>query len=85
MKKAKASNELAQLNAKDPLPLDRARINQGAAVRRVKRAEKAARKAEAAAAAERELASAAAEKARASAAAATAARQQVCEMGERCL
>ena len=40
MKKAKASNELAQLNAKDPLPLDRARINQGAAVRKQKKAEK---------------------------------------------
>ena len=62
-KKAKASLELAQLNAKDPLPLDRARINQGATVRKVKRAKKKADKA----AKEAELASELAAKARAEA------------------
>ena len=60
----------------DPLPLDRAKINQGAAVRKVKRAQKKADKAAAEAAAERDIAAAAADKARAASAEATAAREQ---------
>ena len=49
-KKMKAKIQLAGLESKDSLPLDRARINQGAAVRKQKKAEKVAKKAEAAAA-----------------------------------
>ena len=40
--KNKAKNELAQLKAEDPLPLRRAKINQGAAVRKSERAAKIA-------------------------------------------
>ena len=40
----RAKQELAMLKAKDPLPLDRAKINQGAAVRKVKKARKKAEK-----------------------------------------
>ncbi len=42
MKKGKAKNELAQLKAEDPLPLRRAKINQGATVRKSEIAAKAA-------------------------------------------
>ena len=41
--KGRASAELAQLKAKDPLPLDRAKINQGATVRKVGKAAKKAK------------------------------------------
>jgi len=40
--KGKASNELEQLKAEDPLPLRRAKINQAATVRKVERARKEA-------------------------------------------
>jgi len=40
MKKAKASNECAQLKAEDPLPLRRAKITQEAAVRKVQKLKK---------------------------------------------
>jgi len=53
----KASNELDQLKAKDPLPLQRAKINQGAAVRKSERATAAAAEARAAATAQAEAAS----------------------------
>merc|ERR1712195_204712 len=56
-KKMKAKIKLAGLESKYPLPLDRAKINQGAAVRKVKRAQKKADKAAEAAAQEREIAS----------------------------
>ena len=54
--KGKASAELAQLRSKDPLPLDRAKINQGAAVRKVGKAAKKAKEKADAAQAEREVA-----------------------------
>lgn len=44
VKRNRAKQELAMLKAKDPLPLDRAKINQGAAVRKVKKARKKAEK-----------------------------------------
>jgi len=40
MQKAKASNELAQLQSEDPLPLRRAKITQEAALRKVQKQEK---------------------------------------------
>ncbi len=42
VKKNKAAAELAQLKSEDPLPLRRAKINQGAAVRKSERAAKIA-------------------------------------------
>lgn len=42
VKRNRAKNELAQLEASDPMPLQRARINQGAAVRRLAKATKKA-------------------------------------------
>jgi hypothetical protein len=45
VKRNKAKAELAQMQAEDPLPLRRARINQGAAVRKAERTLKAAREA----------------------------------------
>ena len=44
VKRNRAKQELAMLKAKDPLPLDRAKINQGAAVRKVKKARMKAEK-----------------------------------------
>ena len=44
-KKMKAKIQLAGLESKDPLPLDRAKITQGAAVRKLKKAKKKADKA----------------------------------------
>ena len=49
VKRNRAKQELAMLKAKDPLPLDRAKINQGATVRKAERARKKADKAAAAA------------------------------------
>ena len=62
MKKAKASNELAQLQSREPLPLNRARITPDAAVRKLKKAQKKADRTAAEAAAEREVSAAAAGK-----------------------
>jgi len=45
VKRNKASNELDQLLAEDPLPLQRAKINQGATVRKMEKAAKAAEEA----------------------------------------
>jgi len=53
VQRSKASNEFQQLKAKDPLPLQRAKINQAAAVRKAERATAAA--AEARAQAEKSL------------------------------
>lgn len=49
VKRNRAKQELAMLKAKDPLPLDRAKINQGATVRKAKKARKKADKSAAAA------------------------------------
>jgi chromosome segregation ATPase len=45
VKRNKASNELAQMLAEDPLPLRKAKITQGAALKRTEKAEKKANKA----------------------------------------
>ncbi len=42
MKRSMAGNELAQLKGKDPLPLNKAKITQGAALKRVEKERKAA-------------------------------------------
>jgi hypothetical protein len=63
VKRNKAKHELSQMKAKDPLPLDRAKINQGATVRKLKKAKKKADKT----AAEAAAAAAAASEARAAA------------------
>merc|ERR1712166_269035 len=55
-KKMKAKIQLAGLESKDPLPLDRAKITQGAAVRKLKKAKKKAIKAGEVAAAARQVA-----------------------------
>ena len=54
---SKAKIELAGLQSKDPLPLDRAKINQGATVRKLKKAKKKADKTAAQALAAAEAAS----------------------------
>lgn len=48
MKRSMAANELAQLKSKDPLPLNKAKITQGAALKRVEKERKAAEAATAA-------------------------------------
>ena len=48
VKRNRAKQELAMLKAKDPLPLDRAKINQGATVRKAKARKKADKSAAAA-------------------------------------
>ena len=45
VKRNKASNELDQMRSEDPLPLQRAKINQGATVRKMEKAAKAAEEA----------------------------------------
>merc|ERR1711865_414832 len=55
-KKSKAMIQLKGLESKDPLPLDRAKITQGAAVRKLKKAKKKAIKAGEVAAAARQVA-----------------------------
>ena len=68
VKRNKAANELDQLLAEDPLPLQRAKINQGATVRKMEKAAKAAEEAKVKA----DQQAAAAEKAKAEAEAAVA-------------
>ena len=72
----RAKNELAQLKCKDPLPLQRAKINQEAVVRRQKRATRSAGQARAAAEGARVAAEAAREEAVKSREAAEEARQR---------
>jgi len=76
VKRNKAANELDQLLSEDPLPLRKAKINQGAAVKKCERATKAAEAAKAKADAEAAAAEEASEQANAAEREANAAEQE---------